>query len=743
MGTTHNFANAFLTLVGAVWAGMVWAQNVPALCDTYADAAVRQQRENLESACGFSGAQWNAGRAYHRDWCVQGNNWNSATQWNQWRESQIARCRASAQARPIAPKATMRPAKPVAPRVPSTAIQQLPIAAQQVARQCDGYARTAVEQNQRNGQLGCGLRGPQWSSDHRYHYDWCVSGRNSENAGRGIQGREEQLSHCSTRTSRTPGAQPRLHPATPPAHRATIDLAHRALPRLNESMVRLSQATEQSRRRYYGEPPKDLQHFETRPASVAPRIDTAQLDRMVLDMKSRSPSKPDDGSRLYAPPQIASVTYLPLKKALQPDMYVVVQGSGFGAEHGRAYLEYSSGTGELMEGRTRHHAELQPPHGSWAGAWSGTLVVMQVPHVLPGFQLAGTREAVLLLVRANGATAKADVLLQGGSFPVVTSVKSSRGTIGCCCPVDTESWSRMPNSHDYVYAPSGQRLDQPCGVEKRPWLVPGGTVVIDGERFGSAGTLRVDFGNMAKSGLPQVRFEDVDWTDTRIRATVVVEPAITGYFALRPAFIDVRTPLGAADYVPVAFGPEMGAKWVSGLRWLNRKARAEAQATPNGQLLLVTHVPKCTLADAMKAEKNEKGKDYFFAEPDFTPPDERLPTDVRLTWFHFVQIDPGDPTDPWSVFGPQIWDLAGVILDPASLPLYAVKTLVRGLLLMNEGGYHAYPFAPPGYEGLGSWEKDRFIGIGWETSCAIAEGKPIAYATSFLIQGPPEALAKY
>jgi ABC-type dipeptide/oligopeptide/nickel transport system permease component len=57
-------------------------------------------------------------------------------------------------------------------------------AAQTPATICQQYAKDARYYQQQNQRSGCGLRGPQWNDNFRYHYNWCVQGNNWRNAAR-------------------------------------------------------------------------------------------------------------------------------------------------------------------------------------------------------------------------------------------------------------------------------------------------------------------------------------------------------------------------------------------------------------------------------------------------------------------------------------------------------------------------------------------------------------------------------
>lgn len=526
------------------------------------------------------------------------------------------------------------------------------------------------------------------------------------------------------------------------------------VPVLNQSMNRLSQALDAAHKRRYGDVRLNLQALMQPPRTaldlMQDRAIADQLGTGTLTLKKDGlqTGKPEV-SGIYVPPKIESVIYLPQKEALEPDIYVVIRGSGFGVEPGVVKLAYQTGSGELQEGKTDRQVDLLPLNGSWERAWLDHQIAVRVPSYIPGGEhMGGTISARLLVIRKNGAVAERTVALQGGTFPVITAVKSDRGQIGCCCPADTEIWSALHGTHDYVYWPQPTATyswQTPCGLEKKDWLVPGGTLVIHGRRFGSTpGRLSLRVGDKPIPGFSGVRLlvPHGGWSDTQIRVQVENVP-ITGYFQVRPAWIELETAYGRANPRPVAFGPEMDAKWVSGRRWLEAGMRNDYKSvveTPDRSAMMVTHAPVCGWQKLGK-EENEKGVDYFFEEPDAP-----YPQDVRITWVRFEQIDPADPSNEWSLFGPEIWDLVNVVFDPSSLVTFGLKTLVKGIALSGEGGYHAYPPHPPRNPKDPRTPEDKrkepFF-VKWETSCAINDGKPVVYFMAFMIEGPPAVLARY
>lgn len=63
---------------------------------------------------------------------------------------------------------------------------------------CDWYVKTALEQQQRNLKLKCGLSGAEWSVDKGAHAAWCASvGPDTSRAS--AQKREASLSKCGAK----------------------------------------------------------------------------------------------------------------------------------------------------------------------------------------------------------------------------------------------------------------------------------------------------------------------------------------------------------------------------------------------------------------------------------------------------------------------------------------------------------------------------------------------------------------
>ncbi len=62
---------------------------------------------------------------------------------------------------------------------------------------CAGYAAKAVEQFNRNLNLGCGFGGPRWSADYGGHFAWCLIAETAQaNQERNI--RNNMLNQCAS-----------------------------------------------------------------------------------------------------------------------------------------------------------------------------------------------------------------------------------------------------------------------------------------------------------------------------------------------------------------------------------------------------------------------------------------------------------------------------------------------------------------------------------------------------------------
>jgi hypothetical protein len=67
---------------------------------------------------------------------------------------------------------------------------------------CGAYAATAVEQQNQNAALGCGLKGGAWHADFQRHFNWCVQPNvKMANLTKEDNYRKDALAQCSARRS--------------------------------------------------------------------------------------------------------------------------------------------------------------------------------------------------------------------------------------------------------------------------------------------------------------------------------------------------------------------------------------------------------------------------------------------------------------------------------------------------------------------------------------------------------------
>jgi hypothetical protein len=140
---------------------------VLARCDSYARNAVFQQDANIELGCNLAPAPvWSLDYQAHYRWCETASDADLESG-TRMRQDALDACRASKQ-----------PASPPP------------------ADRCSAYATSAVDQQRRNLDLGCGYGGPVWSSEFRAHYQWCQQVDQSL-ADAGALFREAELQRCA------------------------------------------------------------------------------------------------------------------------------------------------------------------------------------------------------------------------------------------------------------------------------------------------------------------------------------------------------------------------------------------------------------------------------------------------------------------------------------------------------------------------------------------------------------------
>lgn len=74
------------------------------------------------------------------------------------------------------------------------ALTSVTASAQNRAQFCNGYADTAVEQNDENDERDCGFSGPRWSDNRTNHFAWCMLF--PQRAEEEQRARQDQLREC-------------------------------------------------------------------------------------------------------------------------------------------------------------------------------------------------------------------------------------------------------------------------------------------------------------------------------------------------------------------------------------------------------------------------------------------------------------------------------------------------------------------------------------------------------------------
>ncbi|MBN2291799.1 MAG: hypothetical protein JXM70_05200, partial [Pirellulales bacterium] len=639
-----------------------------------------------------------------------GRNSESAARWNQWRDGQIAKCRAAK-------------AKPPGP--PSN-----------VAKICDGYARQAVQQNRQNTKLGCGLSGPQWNSDYRYHYNWCVHGRNSESAARWNQWRDGQIAKCRTAKAEKPTALT----GKPSKWDQTV------LARMPDLVRYLDQKTGLQAKNIAGAQAQwEQRQADALRKAIAlkrPAVDAEnirRIDEAAAEFKRRPGTVPPQipvSALQPRPPQITAFWVVPHNDLVEPNSAILIGGLNFTNQPkrnqpGKVHLSYSDPPPELSRQVKTYNVEMLPLKETWPDSWTETLIFVRVPNTLPGERFYTDRPGKVVITFADGVSIARHVTVSGGN-PVITSVTTSSGDVqGCCQTVIREEWKRLQGTTSYVLWPV--EVQQPEATDTvygrdRHWVQPGDTVTIIGRFFGDTpgkAHLTLSTGIGARMTVQLATVKPEDWSDTKITLRAEDFP-ISGYVEMQKATLVLQTASGRElAYNQFAFGPDYEVKRVSGIQWLEKSQKQYAQVTPNGTAMLVTHKPDC----GGRSDSGEKGWDRFFADVPF-------PTDVKVVRFDFQQIDPENPYGDFDFFCDMMGDLADELLDygPAGLITYGVKKGLEAIGLAGEGGYHACVAAEPG--GMTWVGGNKIITVHWETSCELAEGKPVMYSTSFVVKAP-------
>ena len=109
-------------------------------CKKYAARAISQQKDNINSNCGFMGDKWHDDESSHFNWCMSVDKSASRAD-ESFRDGELSRCKSRNLAR----------------------------------ARCNSYASRAVSQQKENLKNNCGFSGDKWHEDRASHFDWCMS----------------------------------------------------------------------------------------------------------------------------------------------------------------------------------------------------------------------------------------------------------------------------------------------------------------------------------------------------------------------------------------------------------------------------------------------------------------------------------------------------------------------------------------------------------------------------------------
>ena len=129
-------------------------------CGAYAAAAIAQNDQNKMQGCGFSGPAWQSNFNAHYNWC-QGVTMADLTKEDNARKNQLKSCSGSG-----------------------------------MQQKCQGYANTALMQQQLNLAKSCGYKGAAWHGNYGVHFNWCMKASNAATA-KETNARAGLLSTCN------------------------------------------------------------------------------------------------------------------------------------------------------------------------------------------------------------------------------------------------------------------------------------------------------------------------------------------------------------------------------------------------------------------------------------------------------------------------------------------------------------------------------------------------------------------
>ena len=654
-----------------------WAQNVRDVCRTYAQDAVTFQQQNLELGCGLAGPEWNANFNYHFDWCVNGNNYRSARQWTDFRRSKIAQCREAA-----GQQAPPRPGK-------------------DVAAVCERYAAEAIAQQNRNRQVSCGLNGPEWNGDYRYHYDWCVDGRNSQNSRYWTKWREERLSTCVSSSTPSKSSGQAWRERLPPVVKDVMN-------RLNRGTDLIKSRLAKAGLRWQKYTPLDMNAVIAAARSLS---QAGQYSAFERQQRSVLDSAVKTSKNLQVPPVVKSLVTAPMGNLFEPGSSVLITGTNFGAKPGKLYLRYTEDEAEFETPQVQT-VELLPFRSDWAASWFGNLIIAKMPQTLPGRTWRKeTRPGKLIVLAADGTQATVKIII-GNGRPVIQSMQTPAGA-NTIRP--GQQFVLLGRNFGAPQSKGEVNLTFGAG-RKKEWLQIQGTTSY---------VLAPIAGNDPKYDLPvqDVRLHIDDWTDNRITLTAENSPSGRYTQASYGTLIVKNKSNGLEAIVNgVTFDPGNVVRIISGSKWWDK--RNSGNSRQNNAAMLVTHLPSCGATSS-----GEKGFDSFLRDIPF-------PQDVEIFRVDFRKIDPENPYGDLDFFIDQVSDIVDAVLSgPFGIAKY-IAGRVLAAITSSAGGYHVYVSSFPGRNNSPGFAVD------WETACVL-DGKPIMYVISFSIHGRPEAVAKY
>lgn len=644
---------------------------------------------------------------------------------------------------------------------------------------CERYSRDAISYQQQNLELGCGLSGPEWNAEYRYHFDWCVNGNNYRSAARWTEFRRAKIAQCREAAD-LKGQQDK------PARQVAQDCERYAA-----EAVAQQEANRQRSCGFSGPEWKADYNYhynwcvEGVNAQSAAQWTQWRRDKISACVASAAGQKTSSqawSERL--PPLVKQVmsrldkgmarlsaklkTGAPRWQKYTPlDMKEVIASAQALSQAGQ-YAAFEREQKTLLgSGRkVPKNLHLPPAVKSVVTAPEGNVIEPGTAVLVTGANFGAAPGRVYLVYKEDAEEFGTPKVQQVELLPFRSSwEKSWFGNLilaraPAILPGRMSSTSNRPGEL-MIVAEDGTSVTARITVGSgRPEIhaiktVSGGKTIRPGEQFAligrnfgaSRGKGGVELtlgggrkkqwlqiqgttsfvhlpipGNDAGNALPapDVRLRVESWTDNHIVLTV---QHISGgrYTEAASGVLVVKNSNDQQDILHgVNFDTGNGVRVVSGAKWWDRRNSGKHQETENA--MLVTHVPDCG------AYSGEKGFDSFLR-------DVPMPEDIEIFRVDFREIDPDDPYADVDFFLDQMSALVDAVLGGVFGVARYVTGKVVAAILSSAGGYHANVSILPDMKGSG-------LSVGWETACALG-GKPIMYVISFSIAGRPEALAKY